>query len=112
MSSLLAFTCDHVMDEFGSTCPDRIFALLTYGLDAARQYATDRGWTLAGADGRDLCPQHGGRLYRLHLAPPNNVQPIRRPDQVATPQLTPTPLLNATKTPPPDNVTPIRPREQ
>jgi hypothetical protein len=86
MSQAIAWFCDHVMDEFGSTCPDRIFVEAP-SVDAGRILATQRGWTLAGNAGRDLCPRHGGRLYRLQLAPPNNVQPIRRPDQVSTPLL-------------------------
>lgn len=88
MSQGILYTCDRVMDEFGSTCPHREY-VGTASIETARRVAAERGWTLGGDIGQDLCPEHSGRLYRLQLAPPDNVQPIRRPDQVVSDTLAP-----------------------
>lgn len=95
MTQMVAWLCDAVLDEFGSTCPTP-FSVIASSIPDARLIAAQHGWTLAGSEGRDLCPTHSGRLYRLHLDPPDNVQPLRRPEQVASPLL--------------DNVTPLRSR--
>lgn len=105
MSQAIAWFCDQVMDEFGSTCGESII-LDTPSVPVARAIATERGWTLGGTAGPHLCPRHGQRLYRLHpnrpaamsrpiTDPSGNVQPIRHPDQVASPLL--------------DNLTQLRP---